>query len=269
MSGDRVAIVTGGANGIGRGCCVSLALAPEVGLVFALDVDVKAGEKLEAEHEKIKFIQADLSTAAGCEAGVRSALEQGGNKVVDYLVNNVGIQSRPGTGNSVALHLLEDDAWQKLLDVNLTSYFRVSKECLKNMLARDLPEQVPRGVICNISSVQGLQSQPGIPAYAASKGAIQSLTRQMAMEYADQGIRVFCVNPGTVRTPLVEELLAGAGPGVTCDSIRQKNLVRGGVGEPEMVGDVVSFLCSDKASFVSGECVNVDGGIMAKGSWNT
>ena len=120
------------------------------------------------------------------------------------------------------------------------------------------------GSIVNVASVQGLASQAGIPAYAATKGACLSFTRQLANEYATAGIRVNSVNPGTIETPLVRAIVEESG----------KNMADIGVpypmkraGQPEEVAKVVAFLASDDASFITGESINVDGGIMAKGGW--
>ena len=125
-----------------------------------------------------------------------------------------------------------------------------------------------RGVIINTASVQGLQSAKGVPAYAASKGAILSLTRQMALEYAEQGIRVLAVNPGTIDTPLVDDALEVAG-GDEAEMRRSmaETHPMNRIGQPREVARVVLFLASEDASFMTGESVCVDGGIMARGSW--
>lgn len=252
----RVAIVTGAANGIGRAITQSLACDSTVARVFAVDHDAKAGQALSDEHRAVTFLQADLGSKSDCELSVREAVRLGGG--LDILVNNVGIQT---PANSKPVHELSDEAWHQVLDVNLTSYFRMAKHSLPVM------RESGGGVIINMASVQGLQSQQDIPAYAASKGAILSLTRQMALDYSSWGIRVLSVCPGTIRTPLVADLLAAAGK--SFDDIRHDDLVMGGVGEPEHIADVVQFLCSDKAAYMTGEAICVDGGIMAKGSWNT
>ena len=138
----------------------------------------------------------------------------------------------------------------------------MTKYCVPQMTARG------GGVIVNIASVQGLQSALGVAPYAASKGGDLSLTRQLALEYAKDGIRVLAVNPGTIETPLVAE--AAAASGQTIDGLRDAwaachPLDR--IGQPEEVAHVVLFLASDKASFMTGSYVNVDGGLMAKGAW--
>jgi len=124
------------------------------------------------------------------------------------------------------------------------------------------------GVIVNNASVQGQQSQPLVPAYAASKGGVLSLTRQLALDYAKDKIRVVSVCPGAIDTPMLRIALGGT-------EQENEELVQdmgkshpiGRIGLPEDLGNAVSFLCSDKASFITGEFLNVDGGFMALGAW--
>lgn len=258
---SRVALVTGGAKGIGRGISLALARMPDVVMVISVDKDVTAGERLVAEGPpgKIANVCADLGLAEECQRSVAEAVAQTGR--LDLLVNNVGIQTAE---TSRPVHELPDDMWHRLMDVNLSSYFRMSKWALPHMMT-SLGGR--GGAIINIASAQGHQSQQSIPAYAASKGAILSLTRQMALDYAQEAIRVMCVCPGTVRTPLADAVLADHG--TTYDDCMHDNLVLGGVGDPGNIADVVTFLAGPGAAFMTGEFVNVDGGIMAKGSWTT
>ena len=121
---------------------------------------------------------------------------------LDVLVNNVGCQ----LDNGVPAHELPDDVWETVMAVNVTSFFVASKYMLRHTLARG-----GGGAIVNIASVQGLLSQRGVPAYAASKGAILSLTRQLAVEYSGKGVRVNAVCPGTINTPLVRRNVEGRG----------------------------------------------------------
>ena len=256
---DKTVIVTGGAKGIGRGLC--LAFAREGAKVLCADVDEKAGAQLEQDAAGlpglIHFQRADASSAADCQALVGSATKQWGG--VDVLCNNVGIQP---TDSYTPAHELREDQWDRILDVNLKSAFLMSKYSIPVMKERG------GGVIINTASVQGLQSAKGVSAYAASKGGLLSLTRQLALEYAEDHIRVLAVNPGTIDTPLVDEAVRGMG-------LKKEDLVGawgkshpiGRIGQPEDVANLVLFLASDKASFMTGENVCVDGGMMAKGAW--
>ncbi|MBI2506378.1 MAG: SDR family oxidoreductase [Candidatus Latescibacteria bacterium] len=256
---DKTAIVTGGAKGIGRGLC--LAFAREGARVLCADVDEKAGAQLEQDaaglEGLIRFQRADASSAADCQALVHSATQQWGG--VDVLCNNVGIQP---PDSYVPAHELPEEKWDRIIDVNLKSCFLMAKYCVPVMKERG------GGVIINTASVQGLQAAKGVSAYAASKGGILSLTRQLALEYAADHIRVLAVNPGTIDTPLVDEAARGMG-------LKKEDLVGswgkahplGRIGQPEDVAGLVLFLASDKASFMTGENVCVDGGMMAKGAW--
>ena len=124
------------------------------------------------------------------------------------------------------------------------------------------------GVIISTSSVQGLRSSPEVPAYAASKGGDISLTRQMALDYAHENIRVLTVCPGGVDTPMWRASVKGGESGIQAalDELRSTHPI-GHVGKPEEIANIVVFLASDKASFMTGENVAIDGGLLAKGSW--
>lgn len=253
FSGKSV-VVTGGAKGIGRAICG--AFAREDAAVFCVDVDEQAGEELAAAAANIRFVQADVAKGKDCEAVVEAA---GGG--VDILCNNVGIQPIESYARA---HELPEELWDRILDVNLKSAFLMSKSAIPGMQKRG------GGVIVNTASVQGLQSMKRVAAYAASKGGLLSLTRQLALDYAEDNIRVLAVNPGTIETPLVHE--ASAAAGLSMEQARDKggeNHPIGRIGQPEEIAEVVIFLASEKAGFMTGECVNVDGGIMARGSWAT
>jgi NAD(P)-dependent dehydrogenase (short-subunit alcohol dehydrogenase family) len=146
--------------------------------------------------------------------------------------------------------------------VNLKSYFLMSKYAIPEIRRRG------GGAIINTASVQGLQSQKGVPAYAASKGGILSLTRQMAVDYAAEGIRVLAVCPGTIETELVHAIAAQEPDGLEAALVRYgKSHPIGRIGTGVDIANVVLFLASNKASFMTGEYVCVDGGYMALGAW--
>jgi NAD(P)-dependent dehydrogenase (short-subunit alcohol dehydrogenase family) len=183
----QVVLVTGGAQGIGR--AISLGFARTSATVICSDIDRTAGEEVvrlaASLPGKVEFVNADFSDPSACAILAKAALELSPTGRVDTLVNNVGIQ----TDNGSPVHSLDEDVWDQVMNVNLKSYFLMSKYCLPPML------EAGRGAIINIGSVQGHQSQVGIPAYAASKGAVLSLTRQMAMDYSNAGVRVVSVSP--------------------------------------------------------------------------
>lgn len=256
---DKVVIVTGGAKGIGRGIC--LAFAREGAQVLCADVDEKAGVELAGKSGElagtIHFQRADVSQASECQTLVGEAVSRWGG--VDIVCNNVGIQP---TSSYLPAHELPEEMWDRIIDVNLKSTFLMTRYCIPEMKKRG------GGVIINTASVQGLQSQKGVSAYAASKGGLLSLTRQLALEYALDNIRVLAVNPGTIDTPLVAEALAYIGGD---EQAERRHMAEahpmGRIGRPEEIANVVLFLASDKASFMTGEYICVDGGMMAKGAW--
>ena len=255
----KVVIVTGGAKGIGRAIC--LVFAEAGAKVLCADVDVPAGEGLAeqtfAGTGLIQFQKADVSQSAVCQNLVQTAVETWGG--VDILCNNVGIQP---LNSYVPAHELPEDLWDRILNVNLKSGFLMSKYVVPAMKERG------GGVIINTASVQGLQSMMGVSAYAASKGGMIMLTKQLALEYARDNIRVLAVNPGTIDTPLVAEAAAATGQDV--DMLRQgwaEAHPIGRIGQPVEIANVMLFLASEKASFMTGEYICVDGGMMAKGAW--
>jgi NAD(P)-dependent dehydrogenase (short-subunit alcohol dehydrogenase family) len=257
---NKVVIVTGGAKGIGSGIC--RAFSRDGAHVLCADVDVKAGERLAAESGslsgQIRFQEADVAQNDACRSLARTAVSEWGG--VDILCNNVGVQP---TSSYVPAHELSEEAWDYILNVNLKSAFLMIRHCVPEMIKRG------GGVIINTASVQGLQSTKGVCAYAASKGGILSLTRQLALEYAGDNVRVLAVSPGTIDTPLVDEALQAMGGNETEHRERMsRSHPIGRIGTPDDIAQAVLFLASEKASFMTGENVCVDGGMMAKGAWS-
>ncbi len=255
----RSVIVTGGALGIGGG--VSRAFASAGANVTVMDVDDEAGEALVAEITSqggnAQYISADAGTVDGCRATVEAAIEEYGG--VDVVINNVGIQ--PPSSYVDAVDLPEEE-WDRIINVNLRSRFLMAKYSIPSMRERG------GGVIISTASVQGLLSMPFVSAYAASKGGDLSLTRQMSIDFAKDNIRVLSVNPGTINTPMVWRALEGTGDDIEqglADSAKSHPLGR--IGEPADIANVMLFLAGDKASFMTGSYVNVDGGMMAVGAW--
>ena len=249
---NRSVIVTGGSKGIGAAVC--LAFAREGAEVLCIDVDENSGRTLAESHPGIRFFRADVSKSDDC----RSAVEAVAGKV-DVLCNNAGIQPIESYARADEL---PEEVWDRVIDVNLKGVFLMSCAVIPTMKGGR------GGAIINIASVQGLQSMKRVSAYAASKGGVLSLTRQLALDYAEDGIRVLAVNPGTIETPLVEE--AASAHQLTMEDARGKGGEThpiGRIGQPGEVAEVVLFLSSQRASFMTGEFVNVDGGVMAKGAW--
>jgi NAD(P)-dependent dehydrogenase (short-subunit alcohol dehydrogenase family) len=256
---NKVVIVTGGAHGMGRD--TALAFAREGAHVAVADVDDVAGhETLEALRETRGhglFVKADVSRADACQQVVQQTVDTLGG--VDVLFNNVGIQPPDSYLN---VEQTPEELWDRIVDVNLKSYFLMSKYAIPEMRKRG------GGAIVNNASVQGLQSMKGVPPYAASKGGVLSLTRQMAVEYAHERIRVVAICPGTIDTEMVRTIAAAEPDGVEAALERygQSHPI-GRIGTGEDIASAVLFLAGEGASFITGEYLCVDGGYMALGAW--
>jgi 3-oxoacyl-[acyl-carrier protein] reductase len=231
----KTALVTGGSRGIGKAIAVELARA---GAAVAIGYH-SGGDEAEAVAGEIggRAIQADVSDAE--EA--RRLVEDAGD--VDVLVNNAGI-TRDGL-----LMRMSDDDWRAVLDTNLGGVFNTCRAASRGMLRRR------SGSIVNISSVVGVHGNPGQTNYGAAKAGIIGFTKSLARELGTRGVRANVVAPGYIDTRLTRELpeeLKGA---------MLQNTPLGRFGSPEDVAGAVRFLCSDEASFITGEVLLVDGGL--------
>ena len=238
----RVAIVTGAAQGIGAAC--ARRFAREGARVVLADVDDARGQALAAELGGL-YHHCDVGDKAQVDALVAATLARHGR--IDVLVNNAGIFKAADF-----LEVSEAD-FDAVLRVNLKGSFLVGQAVARAMA------QAGRGSIVNMSSVNGVLAIPTIASYNVSKGGINQLTRVMALALADKGIRVNAVAPGTIATELAAKAV------LTSDEARQKIMSRtpmGRLGEPSEIADVVAWLASDAASYVTGEIVTVDGGRM-------
>ena len=244
---DRVVVITGGSQGIGEAC--ARRLVREGASVALWDVADAAGEKLTAEliagGGQSLYCQCHVARKDEVEAALHATLARFGR--VDGLVNNAGIFKA-----AAFLDITEAD-WDAVIEVNLKGHFLVGQA-----VAREMVKQ-RRGTIVNMSSVNGTLTIPTIASYNASKGAINQLTRVMALSLADQGVRVNAVAPGTIATELARASV------LTSDDAKQRIMSRTPMkrlGEPSEIADVVAFLLSDASSYVTGEIVVVDGGRM-------
>jgi len=252
-------IVTGGALGIGG--AASEAFAREGASVTILDWNETAGDamvdRITSDGGTAQFVHADAGTSDGCRSTVDAAVEAYGT--VNVLFNNVGIQPPDSYVDAVGL---PEETWDKIINVNLKSRFLMAKYSIPHM------RKAGGGVIISSASVQGLQSMQGVSAYAASKGGDLSLMRQMSLDFAPDNIRVVCVNPGAIDTPMVRNAIEGTSGNLEEEliSTAQAHPI-GRIGQAEDIANMVLFLASDKASFITGSYYNVDGGLMAMGAW--
>ena len=239
----RVVLITGGSQGIGAAC--ARRFAREGARVVVADVADERGHALATELDAL-YLHCDVGHKADVEAAVANTLTR--HQRIDVLVNNAGIFKAADF-----LDVTEDD-FDAVLRVNLKGSFLMGQAVARAMVAAG------GGSIVNMSSVNGVMAIPNIASYNASKGGINQLTRAMALALADKGIRVNAVAPGTIATELAAQAV------LTSEEARQKILSRTPLrrlGEPEEIADVVAWLASDAASYVTGEIVTVDGGRMA------
>ncbi|NQW18124.1 MAG: glucose 1-dehydrogenase [Chloroflexi bacterium] len=257
-------IVTGGALGMGGDTAVEFARAgAKVAIADINEVAAAATlEKMAAAGTAGIFIHGDVSQAAACRRVVSEAAGAFGG--VDILFNNVGIQPPDSYTN---VEGTSEELWDRIIGVNLKSRFLMAKYVIPEMRKRG------GGVIVNNASVQGQQSMPGVPAYAASKGGDLSLTRQMSLDYAAENIRVMAICPGTIDTEMVRSIareeIGSHDEDAVAERVAQygKDHPLGRVGTGLDIANAVMFLASEKASFMTGSFINVDGGYMAMGSW--
>lgn len=245
-----VAIVTGAAMGIGK--ATARCLAREGAAVMIVDIQESAAREaateLNAQFGRVAFCAANIAKAEDDERAVDETISRFGR--IDTLVNNAGIQTFGGPADT------SEETWDRTMDANVKGHWLMSKAAIPHMLKSG------KGAIVNISSVQGLASQPNVVAYATSKHAMIGLTRAMAVDLAPKGIRVNCVCPGTVDTPMIRWIIEqDENPG-RLETILNRMHPIGRIGNASEIGEVIAFLASDRASFMTGSIVTVDGGLL-------
>lgn len=243
----RVALVTGGGSGIGR--AAAQAFARNGARIVIADMATVAGEEtahmIESAGGKALFVRTDVSKGDQVNAMVAKAVDRYGR--LDFAFNNAGI----GSGGAPITETEEAD-WDRTIAINLKGVWLCMKHECTQMLRQG------GGVIVNTSSMMGMVSGPGISAYSASKAGVLGLTRSVALDYARQGIRVNAVCPGSVWTAMTERPEARA----AMERIAEATPM-GRLGVPNEIADAVVWLCSDQASFITGQAFSIDGGFTA------
>lgn len=237
---ETVTIVTGGAQGIGR--AISELIAKRGGDVAIFDVidGAEAKASILSKGRRCEFYKVDVSDLKAVQDAVDSVVKDLGK--VSNLVNNAGI-----TIDKLLVRMKEED-WDSVIRVNLKSVFNCTKAVIKHMLKTG-------GCIVSISSIAGVMGNPGQANYAASKAGIIGFTKSIAREYAERGVRVNAIAPGFIRTKMTDSL-----------DEKTKELTLAGVplkrlGEPEDIANAVYFLLSEYGSYITGEVINVNGGL--------
>lgn len=248
---NKVAIVTGAAKGIGWG--IARVLAQEGAKVVVVDWDAEQGEKTAfeicAEGDEAIFVKCDVSNEDDVKAMIDTTVKHFGK--IDILVNNAGV----GVYKPVLDTSSED--WDRCLSINLKGVFLCSKYAIPHMQA------VGKGAIVNISSVHSYATVNGVAPYAASKGGITALTRNMAIDYGPS-IRVNSIAPGWVLTPLIQSIFDSYPDPAEQQRMVEQRQVMKRIGLPQDIGHAVSFLASDEAAFITGTQLFVDGGLTAQ-----
>ncbi|MGV2622806.1 UNVERIFIED_CONTAM: SDR family NAD(P)-dependent oxidoreductase [Halobacillus marinus] len=239
---DRVALITGGASGIGA--ATAKLFVEEGAKVVLVDVNEEKGkafeEELKAEKAEALFVKADITDEKEVEELFQKAKDAYGK--VDIVFNNAGI------GRVHPSHDLDYAEWRKTVNVDLDGVFLVAREAIRGMMEKG-------GTIVNTASMYGWVGSPGSAAYNAAKGGVINLTRSLALEYAEQNIRINALCPGFIDTPIIpeedKETLAGMTP--------MKRL-----GKAEEMAKAVLYLASDDSSYMTGNSLILDGGYTAQ-----
>jgi len=242
----NVALVTGASGGIGRAS--ALAFAASGASVVVSDVNVDGGAEtvalISAAGGNAVFQRCDVSNGADVKALVARAVSEYGR--LDFALNNAGI-------NNLGANEYDDDVWARSMGINLTGVMMCMREEAEVMMAQG------KGAIVNTASINGLVGNGAQPGYTASKHGVVGLTRHGALRWAQAGIRVNCVCPGVIETPMTAPLTANPEMKKILDGMTPM----GRMGKAEEIASAVMWLCSDQASFVTGHPLVVDGGATA------
>ncbi|MDY6778673.1 MAG: SDR family NAD(P)-dependent oxidoreductase, partial [Candidatus Nanohaloarchaea archaeon] len=235
------AIVTGGASGIGK--AIAKRYTEEGADVVIFDIDEDQGQEVAGELG-CTFVRCDVSDRSNVKEAVQAVIDEHGQ--LDILVNNAGI------GAATKLHEMEYDEWDRVIDINLTGVMNCSKEAINHLRETE-------GAIINIASIYGLVGGSEATAYSAAKGGVVNLTRNLAVDYAEENVRVNAICPGFVRTAMTDDYLEDEG---FYEFVKTETPM-GRVAEPDEIAGAAAFLASEDASYITGAALPVDGGWTA------
>jgi len=247
---QKVAIITGAKSGIGFATAVRFVAEGAKVVVADIRDAHREVQELTTRGGEALFVEADVSSETQVQALIEKTMTAYGR--LDVVVNNAGIELAKTVLNT------SEQEWDRLMDVNLKGVFLCCKAAVPVM------QRQGGGVIINVASELGLVGGSQIAAYSASKGGVVQLTKAMAIDHASDHIRINCVCPGPVETPLLETIIeSSSNPEQERRSILEKTLLKR-VGRPEEIANVILFLASQEASYMTGSVVVVDGGWTAR-----
>ena len=237
---DKNIIVTGASGGIGNS--IVKKLCERGANILASGTKLEKLEKLKSENKNIKILKFDISEIEKIDQFIEDASsELGGN--LDCLINNAGI-----TQDNLAIRMSVEE-WKKVIDINLTSTFLMSKSAIKKMLKNK------SGKIINITSVVGHTGNLGQANYTASKAGITAMSKSLAIEYAKKNININCISPGFIKTAMTDKI------DEKFKEIIISKIPSARLGEPEDIANAVLFLASDQSNYINGETLHVNGGM--------
>ncbi|MFC5078312.1 3-oxoacyl-[acyl-carrier-protein] reductase FabG [Vibrio thalassae] len=243
MLTNKICIVTGGAQGIGR-CIVETFAQQQATMVYACDMNTQVAEELTAQYPNVRVKQLNVCDRQAIQSFIQEIHQEHGK--IDVLVNNAGI-----TRDNLLDRISEED-WDMVLDVNLKGVFNMTQAIAPIMIENGI------GSIVTMSSVVGTDGNIGQSNYAATKGGVIAMTKGWAKEFSRKGaqVRANCVAPGFIETPMTIDL-----PEKVLDHMKSKTPL-GRMGKPQDIANGVAFLASDNASFITGQTLKIDGGLV-------
>ena len=237
---SKIAIVTGGSRGIGKGIAKKLLISGAKVALLGKSTELSSKTRIELEKlGKIIYFSADIKKRSDIKSSIKEIIEKWSK--IDILINNAGI-----THDKLAIRTSEDE-WSNVIDTNLKGTFNCTKSVLPYMMKNK------SGRIINISSVVGIMGNPGQASYCASKAGILGLTKSIAKEYGSKSITVNAIAPGLIETDMTKD--------INTEKLSQSIILERS-GTPEDIGNLVCFLCSEDASYITGQVINVDGGLL-------